>query len=159
MINIKRAVINFLGAYLLVTIICYSLGIMVGAVLDLPSAEELGVNTFEEPSFLMTVPYQLLTNLLVWTTFGWLYLKKKGNSDHLLKESIGLAMFWLVLGLTVDLVVFVLIKTPYSLTPYQFYIEYQPWITITYLIVLVSPLISYGLIRLRNSEGSHASIV
>jgi hypothetical protein len=62
-----------------------------------------------------------------------------------------LGCFWLAVALPLDLVGWVLVKHPYSLTFHEFYIEYQPWISITYLIVLISPVISYGLLILKQS--------
>lgn len=147
-INFKKAVLYFVVAYLIVTILCYSLGFIVTISLKLPSAEELGVSTFADPSFLMTVPYQLLINLIVWTSFCWLYFRKDKNI-HLLKKYITLGCFWLIVALIFDLVAFVLIKSPFSFTPYQFYVEYQPWISITYFIVFISPLFCFTLLKFK----------
>jgi hypothetical protein len=142
-INFKRAGINFVLAYLVVTILAYGVSFLAEIIFQLPSMEELGVTMFESPTFVMTVPYHLLINFLVWTGFSWLYFRKAEGRTILFKEYLHLALFWLVLAMLTDLIAFVLIKSPFSLTPHQFYVEYQPWISLTYLIVLVSPLV-YG---------------
>jgi hypothetical protein len=149
--NFKKAIINFILAYILVTILAYSLSIIVGIIFELPSSEDLGVSMFKDPAFVMTVPYHLLINLLAWTVFSYFYFKKKENNKYQLKETLFLASFWLVMAMAVDFTGFVLIKSPFSLTPYQFYIEYQPWISVTYLIVFCSPFICYGLLKLKSN--------
>lgn len=141
--------INFLWAYIIVTILAYSLSYAVGIIFNLPSAAELGVSMFEDPAFVKTVPYHLLINLLCWTFFGYRYFKKTGA--YHLEEAFYLSCCWLITALIVDFTGFVLIKSPVSLTPHQFYIEYQPWISITYAIVFISPLISHALLKRKQS--------
>jgi len=149
-LNFKKAIVNFAWAYLVVTILAYSISILFGIIFKLPSYQDLGVSLFEDPAFVMTVPYHLLINLLTWTLFSYLYFKKKEGNKYLLKEAFHLSCFWLVLAMIVDFIGFVLIKSPLSLTPHQFYVEYQPWISITYLLVFISPFISYGILKRKN---------
>jgi len=149
-LNIKKALICFTWAYIIVTILAYALSITAGIVFKLPSAQELGVSMFEDPAFVMTVPYHLLLNLLVWTFFSYRYFKKKENNQYFLKEALNLSGCWLVVAMIVDYIGFVLIKSPISLTPHQFYVEYQPWISITYLIVFISPLLWCGIVKYRS---------
>jgi len=150
-LNFKKAILNFVYAFVLVTILTFSSSFVATVVFKLPSYKELGVSPFQDPTFIMTVPYHLLINLLCWTFFSFLYLKvKKNEKDYIsLKEASYLGIFWLVMAMIVDFISFVLIKSPMSFTPYQFYIENQPWISIMYFIVLVSPVISYGFLRLK----------
>jgi len=97
----------------------------------------------------MTVPYHLLINLICWTLFSYIYAKKKGDAIYSFKEAMHLGLLWLVVAMVVDFIGFVLIKSPVSLTPHEFYIDYQPWISITYFIVLISPAISYSLLGIK----------
>lgn len=139
----KSTVFLFIVAYIIVTILAYGISFAAAEIYHLPSFQELGLTMFEDPAFVMTVPYHLLINLVIWTLFAWIYLRKGSP-----KEAVKLGIFWLVFAMIVDLIFFVLIKTPYSLTAHQFYVEYQPWITLTYLIVFVSPLLA-GLMSAR----------
>ena len=145
-INFKKAIINFAWAYITVTILAYAVSYIVGIVLKLPPPAP-GESIFDSPEFVKTVPYHLLINLLCWTFFSYLYFTKRQDTG--IKEAVYLGAFWLVTAMIVDLVCFVLIKSPVSLTPHQFYVEYQPWISITYLLVFVSPFIAYGITRRR----------
>jgi hypothetical protein len=63
-------------------------------------------------------------------------------------ESLRLSFFWLVAAMIIDFVCFVLIKHAWSLTPHEFYVEYQPWISLIYFSIFLSPLIRLGLSRL-----------
>ena len=128
-LNLKSATILFIWAYIIVTILAYSISIAAAMIFKLPSAQELGLSLFEDPAFVMTIPYHLLINALIWTLFSYIYFRKNKNRPNGLSEAIYLSAFWLVFAMLVDLVGFVLIKSPVSLTPHQFYIEYQPWIS------------------------------
>ena len=148
-LNFKKAILNFVYAYVLVTILAYSASFAAAIIFKLPSYKDLEVSQLKDPSFVMTVPYHLLINLLCWTFFSFLYLKERKNNINLFKEASYLGLLWLIIAMIVDLISFVIITSPISLTPYQFYVEYQPWISITYFIVLISPVISYYFLRLK----------
>ncbi|MCA0363039.1 MAG: hypothetical protein LCH67_03290 [Bacteroidetes bacterium] len=150
-LNFKKAFLNFVYAFVIVTILTFASSIVTTLIFKLPSYKELGVSPFKDPTFLKTVPYHLLINLICWTFFSFLYLKskKKENNDISGSEAIYLGIFWLVMAMIADYISFVLIKSPMSFTPYQFYIENQPWISIMYFFVLITPLISYYILRLK----------
>jgi hypothetical protein len=64
-----------------------------------------------------------------------------------MRATLLLASLWLTAAIVVDFVAFVLIKNAWSLTPREFYIDYQPWITLIYLSIFVSPWIHLRLTR------------
>jgi hypothetical protein len=148
--DIKRALVYFFVAYAVVTILATATSVLYGIVYHSPQPEELGVSLLKAPSFTATVPYHVLIMLLVWPAFAWLYFRKRQprNQDGGLAESLRLSFFWLAAAMIVDLVCFVLIKHPFSLTPHEFYVEYQPWISLIYISIFLSPLIYLGLLRL-----------
>jgi hypothetical protein len=147
-LNFKKAILYFIWAYIIVTVLAYSLSYLVGSLMT-PVAQAPGASIFDDPVFVKTVPYHLLINLLVWTLCSYAYFKRAKDKKPDFQAAIYLSFLWLVLAMLVDLTAFVLIKSPVSLTPHQFYIEYQPWISITYLILFVSPLISYAILKRR----------
>ena len=61
---------------------------------------------------------------------------------------IGAGAIWLLLTLIIDFVGWVMIKHPWSLSLKAFYIDDQPNITFIYLVIFLSPLIAYLLMRL-----------
>lgn len=145
-LNVRSAIKNFIAAYIIVTILAYFASFMVGMMLKLPPPEP-GGSMFDSPEFVKSVPYHLLINLLIWTIFSYMYFTKNKNRELNITTAFYLSIFWLVTAMLTDLVFFVLIPSPVALTFHQFYVEYQPWISITYLIVFISPLISQGLIK------------
>ena len=96
-LNIKRALIYFFVAYVVVTVLATGTSVVYGMVYQLPSPQELGVSLLQAPSFTATVQYHVLLMLLIWPVFAWLYLRKRQarNRDGELKEALRLAFFWL----------------------------------------------------------------
>ncbi len=93
----------------------------------------------------MTKPWHPLYNIIFFTIFALIYLK--GMKQPTFKKALTTGALWSGLSIVLDLVGWVLIPHPLSLTFKQFYIEYQPWITLVYLAMLVAPVIAYLLIR------------
>ena len=81
--------------------------------------------------------------LLIWPLFAWLYFRRAGRSAASVsaREALHLSFFWLLGAVVVDFVGFVVIKNPWSLSPRQFYVDYQPWITLIYAAIFASPWI------------------
>jgi len=92
----------------------------------------------------------VLIMLIVWPVFAWLYFRKRKNENYSmeLKETLQLSSFWLTGAILVDFIGFVMIKHPYSLTAFEFYVVYQPWISLIYISIFLSPYIRLGLSKL-----------
>jgi hypothetical protein len=145
-----RAVIYFVIAYCLVTILATATTVTYGIIYHSPQPEGLGIGLLKAPSFVATVPYHVIIMLLVWPVFAWLYFKKRSPADQdtEVMETLRLAFFWLASAMIVDFVFFVLIKHPYSFTPHEFYVDYEPWISLIYISIFLSPFIRLGFSRL-----------
>lgn len=98
----------------------------------------------------MTKPWHPLYNIVTFTVFGLLYLRKV--NDPTLKKAVLTGTFWAGISIVIDLAGRVLIKHPLSLTFKQFYIDYQPWITLVYLAMVIAPVIGYWILNLRNKR-------
>lgn len=94
-----------------------------------------------------TKPWHPLYNIILFTVFGLLYLRKV--KDITLRKAMLTGALWAGISILIDLVGWVLIKHPWSLTFKQFYVEYQPWITLVYLAIFIAPVISYLILRSR----------
>jgi hypothetical protein len=57
----------------------------------------------------------------------------------------------------VDFVGFVVIKNPWSLSVRQFYIDYQPWITLEYVAIFLSPWMRLLQVRFATTRASRRS--
>jgi hypothetical protein len=152
-LHLKRALVLFAAAYIIVTILAVTISITYGILANLPEPPP-GTSPVKAPVFLATVPYHVLVMLIIWPIFAAFYFKKspKRNPAQQKQETFRLALLWLALAMIVDYVVFVLIKTPFSLTFYQFYVDYQPWISLIYLAIFLSPWIRLGVVGLGKAE-------
>ena len=88
-----------------------------------------------------TKPWHPLYNIVIFTLFGFIYMN--GVTNPTLAESIFTGAIWVSITIVGDLVGWVLIKHPWSLTFKEFYIDYQPWITLIYLAIFIGPVIGY----------------
>lgn len=89
-----------------------------------------------------TKPWHPLYNLLIFPIFAFLYFR--GLDVVTLSNVLITSLIWGSLTIVFDLFGWVLIKHPWSLTFKEFYIEYQPWITLIYITIYASPFIAYG---------------
>lgn len=137
-LNVKRALACFAAAYVLVTVLASGLTMAYATIRNTAAADELETNPVEKPSFATTVPYHVLVMLLIWPLFAWLYFRYIRPG---LREAAVLSIVWVVAAMLVDLVAFVVTPNAWSLTPHQFYVDYQPWISLIYLAILASPWI------------------
>ena len=147
---IGPALIYFGVAYIVVTVLAAGLTMTYGAINHSPEPHELGVGILEAPAFVATVPYHVLIMLFVWPIFAVWYFRKRrpASRQQESKQTLFLASLWLMAAIVVDFAGFVLIKNPWSMTPRELYVGYQPWITLIYVSIFLSPWIRLGLSRL-----------
>ncbi|MEE0950576.1 MAG: hypothetical protein U0L63_08660 [Streptococcus equinus] len=92
-----------------------------------------------------TKPWHPLYNILIFPIAAYMYLSTLPIVT--LHEVIVTSIVWGTLTIIVDVVGWVIIKHPWSLTFKEFYIDYQPWITLIYLAIYISPFLAYLAIR------------
>jgi hypothetical protein len=138
--RLARATAYLLLSYWIVTGLGILLTIVFGAVYRLPAPPGPGVSMYDIPAYSMTLPYHPLLNLLVWPWFAWHYLRSAAPRAPRSREALRLASFWTLTTMVVDLVGWVLIRHPWSLTLREFYVDYQPWITLVYAVIFATPL-------------------
>nr|WP_240187045.1 hypothetical protein [Streptococcus lutetiensis] len=88
-----------------------------------------------------TKPWHPLYNILIFPIAAYMYLSTL--SVVTLHEVVLTSLLWGTLTIIVDVVGWVIIKHPWSLTFKEFYIDYQPWITLIYLAIYISPFLAY----------------
>lgn len=93
-----------------------------------------------------TKPWHPLYNVVIFPIFAYLYLH--GLEIVTLTEIMATSLIWGTITVVFDLFGWVLIKHPWSLTFREFYIDYQPWITLIYITIYASPFIAYGFMRI-----------
>ncbi len=93
-----------------------------------------------------TKPWHTLYNIIIFPIFAYLYFN--GLEVVTLSNVIATSIIWGTITVIFDLVGWVLIKHPWSLSFKEFYIDYQPWITLIYITIYTSPFITYGIMNL-----------
>jgi len=142
-----RALLWFIVAYVLVTVFASGMTVIYAMAMHTPPAAE-GASMLTDPAFVATVPFHVLVMLIVWPLFARLYFIGRAAR---VGETLLLALVWLVGAVIVDYVGFVAIDHPWALSPYEFYVLYQPWISLIYLAIFASPWIARALIGKRRS--------
>ncbi len=88
-----------------------------------------------------TKPWHPLYNIIIFSLFGFFYMN--GLAAPTLSEALVTAVIWGAICIVSDLIGWVLIKHPWRLTFKEFYVDYQPWITLIYLAIMLGPVIGY----------------
>lgn len=92
-----------------------------------------------------TKPWHPLYNIVVFPFFAFLYLNSLESVT--LHTAAVTSLIWGGLTIILDFFGWVLIKHPWSLTFREFYVDYQPWISLIYAAIFLSPFIAYGIMR------------
>ena len=133
-----RSMLWYLISYTVVTMVGIAHTIFNVAVLHMGSmAQGPGLGEGYEA----TKPWHPLYNIILFTLFAWIYIR--GTKQPTLKKALTTGALWTGISIVGDLVGWVLIKHPWSLTFKQFYIEYQPWIALVYIAMFVAPVLGY----------------
>lgn len=92
-----------------------------------------------------TKPWHPLYNIIIFPIFGWIYMS--GLNEATLTTAAIAGLVWAIASIIIDLIGWVLIPHPLQLTFKQFYVEYQPWITLIYIAIFLGPVIGYFIAR------------
>ena len=84
-----------------------------------------------------------LYNIILFTLFGYLYMK--GLNLPTLNEAFVTGAIWAGICIVFDVFGWVIIKHPWSLSFKEFYVDYQPWITLIYIAIFLGPVIGFFL--------------
>lgn len=145
--DLKRAWLLFLAVYVGINIPAVALYVLIAAVLNTPFSPPQTI--LADPAYRLAQRFYPLLNLVFWMMASWYYQRGARSGDRL--ESLRLGCFWLLLAIPLDFVIYVVLPTPLSISVGDFYVGQFPWIYLTYLAVLASPL-CYSLWR---SRGAH----
>lgn len=124
--------------YVLVTLIGIGHTIFNISVLGMSSmAEGPGMGEGYE----MTKPWHPLYNIILFSIFGWIYFNN--HSKPRFKDAVLTGCLWAGICIVFDVFGWVIIRHPWSLTFKEFYIDYQPWISLVYLAIFLGPIIGF----------------
>ena len=88
-----------------------------------------------------TKPWHPLYNIILFSLFGYLYMH--GLAVPTMVEAVITGAVWAGICIVFDLFGWVIIKHPWSLTFKEFYIDYQPWITLIYIAIFLGPIVGF----------------
>lgn len=136
------------GNSMLMFWICYILVTLVGIghtifniyVLRMKPMDEHGMGEGYEK----TKPWHPLYNIILFSVFGWLYMR--GLPVPTMTEALITGGIWAGICNVFDVFGWVLIKHPWSLGFKEFYVDYQPWITLIYIAIFLGPVIGFLLL-------------
>lgn len=136
--NFGMSMLWFWTAYVIVTLIGIGHTVFNITVLHMKSMKDSpGMGEGYEK----TKPWHPLYNIILFPLCGWLYMR--GLAQPTLTEALLSGLVWVGICIAVDLVGWVLIRHPWSLTFKEFYVDYQPWISLIYLAIFLGPVIGY----------------
>ncbi|MBQ4313205.1 MAG: hypothetical protein IJC18_03240, partial [Clostridia bacterium] len=90
-----------------------------------------------------TKPWHPLYNIILFSVFGYLYMK--GLSTPTITEAVITGAIWSGICIVFDVFGWVIIKHPWSLSFKEFYVDYQPWITLIYIAIFLGPIVGFCL--------------
>lgn len=93
-----------------------------------------------------TKPWHPLYNIIIFPIFAYIYFN--GLETLTFSNVVLTSVIWGTITVVFDLIGWVLIKHPWSLTFKEFYVYYQPWITLIYITIYSSPFIAYFITKL-----------
>ena len=88
-----------------------------------------------------TKPWHPLYNIILFSLFGYLYMH--GLAVPTMVEAVITGAVWTGICIVFDLFGWVIFKHPWSLTFKEFYIDYQPWITLIYIAIFLGPIVGF----------------
>ena len=138
MMDFGKSMLWFWLAYIIVTLIGIGHTIFNIVVLHMKSMKESpGMGEGYEK----TKPWHPLYNIIIFSLFGYLYMH--GLETPNIKEALQTGLLWTGICIVFDLLGWVVIKHPWSLSFKEFYIDYQPWITLIYIAIFLGPLVGF----------------
>ncbi len=93
-----------------------------------------------------TKPFHPLYNIIIFPVFAYLYLKTL--TAPTITDAALTGLLWVSITIIFDVFGWVIIKHPWRLSFREFYIEYQPWISLVYLAIFLSPLVTFGIMMI-----------
>lgn len=138
--DLKISMICFWSSYIIVTLIGMLHTIFNIYVLHMKPMDKDSMGEGYEK----TKPWHPLYNIILFSIFGFIYMSNINNRT--LIEALITGSIWSSICIVFDLFGWVLIKHPWSLSFKEFYIDYQPWITLIYIAIFLGPFIGFVLV-------------
>lgn len=100
----------------------------------------LKANATQFEAFKSTKPFHPVYNIVIFSIISVWMINNSYNGISIF-EAIGIGILWLVYCFLFDIIFWVILPHPWRLTVKELFITYQPWITLAYLAIFISPII------------------
>lgn len=139
--NIGISQLWFWIAYIVVTLIGIGHTCFNWLVLKMEIDSTKPVKTmYDIVPYAKTVPFHPLYNIIIWPVCAYFYFIMVQPQD-IWTDALVLGISWCAITIIFDVLAWVIIRHPWSMTWKEMYVDYQPWITLIYLSILISPFI------------------
>ena len=129
------------SAYIVVTLVGIGHTIFNWKILKMEIKVEKVASMYDVVPYAITVPFHPLYNIIIWPIFAYIYLLQT-TPANVWKAALALGGSWTLITIVIDLFGWVIIKHPWRMTFREMYVDYQPWISLIYISIFVSPLIA-----------------
>ena len=125
--------------------ICYFLVTLVGVLHTIFNIYVLHMKPMDAhgmgEGYEKTKPWHPLYNIILFSLFGYLYMSEL--PAPMLGQALLTGAVWAGICIVFDVFGWVIIRHPWSLSFREFYIDYQPYISLIYLAIFLGPVIGY----------------
>lgn len=139
--NIGLSMIWYWTTYIIVTLVGIGHTCFNWKVLGMKIQKKPVNSIYDIVPYAKTVPYHPIYNIILWPIFAYIYIAQV-TPHNLWNEVSVLAFVWTGITIIFDLFGWVLIKHPWRMTFKEMYVDYQPWITLIYVSIFISPFIA-----------------
>ena len=102
--------------------------------------QALKANATQFESFKSTKPFHPIYNIIIFPIVSvWMINKLPGTPS--IMTAIGIGVLWILYCFISDIIFWIVIPHPWRLNLKELFITYQPWITLAYLAIFISPII------------------
>ena len=102
--------------------------------------QALKANATQFDSFKSTKPFHPIYNLVIFPIVSVWMINQLTTMPSIM-EAVGIGIVWLVYCFISDIIFWIVIPHPWRLNIKELFITYQPWITLSYLAIFISPVI------------------
>ena len=102
--------------------------------------QALKANATQFESFKSTKPFHPIYNIVIFPVVSVWMINQLTTMPSIM-EAVGIGIVWLVYCFVSDIIFWIVIPHPWRLNLKELFITYQPWITLAYLAIFISPVI------------------
>jgi hypothetical protein len=139
--NFLQSILWYGIAYFIITLIGVLHTLFNGTVLHMEFRNEKTESLKDIEAYAKTMPFHPLYNIVIFPVFAGIYFARL--TEVTLQMALLTGILWGVITVIIDYVGWIVIPHPWRCTYKDFYVDYQPWLTIIYITICISPLLAY----------------